>query len=74
MIGTAQCLSRRPAALVQEKLIISYDKTGLDLKFERAFVLVVENALSLSAVALYNRNTITNFHVYSHQCQDGRAV
>ena len=54
-------------------VIISYGKTGLDLKFERAFVLVVEKTLGLSAATLYNKN-ITNFHVYYHRCQDGLAT
>ena len=36
-----------------------YDKTGLNLTFEEAFALVLENILDPSAVIHFNRNSTT---------------
>ena len=40
----------------------SYDKIGLNLKFERAFVLVLETILGSSAVTNCNGNSTTYYH------------
>ena len=45
----------------------------LDLKFEQAFVLVLENILGPSAVA-HNRNSTTYYHHQSQQCPDGQMI
>ena len=52
----------------------SYDKIGLNLKFQRAFVLVLENTLGQLAVTHWKRNTTTNNHMYLQRCPDGRVV
>ena len=44
------------------------------MKFERAFISVLENTLGPSAVTSYNRNTSTNYHLYLHRCPNGRMV
>ena len=41
----------------QSMLHSSYDKIGLNLKFKRVFVSVLENILGPSAVTHYNRNS-----------------
>ena len=46
--------------LHQSVLSSSYDKIGLNLKFERA--LLSENILGPSAVTRYNRNSIIYYH------------
>ena len=51
-----------------------YDKVGLNLKFERAFVLVLENILGLSPVTHYNRNSTTYYQRHSQWCPDSRVV
>ena len=52
---------------------LSYDKTGLNLKSERAFAFVLENILGPSAVTLhFNRNITIYYHRYSQRCLDGR--
>ena len=43
-----------------------YDKTGLNSKFERAFVLVMENILGPSAATHYNRNSTTYIIIVTH--------
>ena len=37
----------------------SHDKIGLNMKFELAFILTLDNILGLSAVTYYNRNSTT---------------
>ena len=54
--------------------IVLYDKIGLNLKFESAFALVLENTLGPSVVTHYNRNTPTNYQLESQWCPDGRVV
>ena len=51
--------------MVNEYFIILYDKIGLNLIFERAFVFVLGNTLGPSAVTHYNRNTPTNYQLES---------
>ena len=45
----------------------SHDKIGLNLKFERAFVLALENILGRSAATHLNRNTTTYYNCPAHK-------
>ena len=58
------CVSNQ---VYQSMLNSSYDKTGLNLKFERAFLLVLENILGPSAVT---------HHIVggSQQCRDSQVI
>ena len=48
--------------------MLSFDKIGLNFKFERAFALVLENISGPSAVTHYHRNITTNYHHFLQQC------
>ena len=52
--------SCRPGTAIFLSFIFLY-KIELNLKFERVFVLVLENTLGPSTVAHYNKNTPTNY-------------
>ena len=41
----------------------SYDKIGLNMKFKRAFGLVLENMLGLPTETHYNRHSTTYYHI-----------
>ena len=58
-------------SFINQCLIKSNDKIGLNLKFERAFVLVLKSTLGSSAVTHYNKNTTTNYQLYTQRCPDG---
>ena len=69
-----ELMDSKVQSFINQCFIVSYDKTGLNLKFERAFFLVLENTLGPSAVTHYNRNTHTNYQLESQWCPDGRVV
>ena len=49
----------------------SHDKIGLNVKFERAFVLSLKNIFGPLVVTHYSRNNTTYYHHRSQQCSDG---
>ena len=52
----------------------SYDKIGLNFKFEGAFISELKNILGPPAVTYYNGNSTTYYHDHSQRCLDGRVV
>ena len=60
----------QPSPEISQSFDLLYDTIGLNLKSERAFVLMLENILGLSAGTHHDRKSTTYYHDHSLQCSD----